>query len=102
MEFEKVIKERYSCRKFLNKEVEEDKLMAVLQAGRIAPTAKNRQPFKIYVLNRDTYADHKILHNIHLYNKSYKEKSLNPSKPSVVYNRLKSHRKRRVENQGKR
>jgi nitroreductase len=54
MEFEKVIKERYSCRKFLNKEVEEDKLMAVLQAGRIAPTAKNRQPFKIYVLNRDT------------------------------------------------
>lgn len=54
MEFEKVIKERYSCRKFLETPVEEDKLMAILEAGRLAPTAKNRQPFKIYVLNRDT------------------------------------------------
>ena len=64
---------------------------------------KGNKSFDIfYVLNRDTYDDHKILHNIHLYSKSYKEKSLNPSKPSVVYNPLRSHRKRHVENQGKR
>ena len=50
MEFEKVIKERFSVRKYQAKEVEEEKLLKVLEAGRIAPTAKNKQPQRIYVL----------------------------------------------------
>lgn len=50
MEFDKVIRERKSTRLFSNKEVEEEKLNKILEAGRLAPTAKNVQPFKIYVI----------------------------------------------------
>ena len=50
MEFDKVIKERKATRKFSDKKVEREKLDKILEAGRIAPTAKNLQPFKIYVV----------------------------------------------------
>ena len=50
MEFYEVIKSRYSCRKFADKPVEPDKLERILEAGRLAPTAKNVQPFKIWVI----------------------------------------------------
>ena len=53
MEFEKVIEERQSTRKFSDKRVEKDKLDKILNAGRIAPTAKNAQPFKIYVIESE-------------------------------------------------
>lgn len=50
MEFEQVIKERYSVRKYQEKDIEEEKITKILEAGRLAPTAKNRQPQRIYVL----------------------------------------------------
>ncbi len=50
MDFDEVIKNRYSCKSFSDKEVEKDKLMKVLEAGRIAPTAKNLEPQKVYVI----------------------------------------------------
>ena len=50
MEFESVIRERQATRKFSNKIVEKEKLDNILEAGRIAPTAKNIQPIKIYVV----------------------------------------------------
>ena len=50
MSFQDLIKERYSCRKYSTKEVEKEKLDAILQAGNVAPTAKNLQPQRIYVL----------------------------------------------------
>ena len=50
MEFEKVIKERFSTRKFSDKKVEKGKLAKILEAARLAPTAKNLQAFKIYVV----------------------------------------------------
>ena len=50
MEYEKVIRERKSTRLFSNKEVEQEKIDKILEAGRLAPTAKNIQPFKIYVV----------------------------------------------------
>ena len=50
MEFDKVIRERCATRKFSSVEVEEEKLNKILEAGRIAPTAKNLQPVKIYVI----------------------------------------------------
>ena len=50
MEFESVIRERQATRKFSNKEIEKEKLEKILEAGRIAPTAKNLQPIKIYVV----------------------------------------------------
>ena len=50
MEFKEVIKARYSCKKYSDKPVEKEKLEAVLEAGRLAPTAKNLQEQHIYVL----------------------------------------------------
>ena len=49
MEFTDVIKNRYSCKKFAVKPVAKELLEAVLQAGRLAPTAKNLQEQRIYV-----------------------------------------------------
>ena len=50
MEFKEVISRRYSCKKFSEKQVEKEALDAILNAGRVAPTAKNLQEQHIYVL----------------------------------------------------
>ena len=50
MELEKVIKERFSTRMFKTKTLEKEKIEKILEAGRLAPTAKNNQPQKIYVV----------------------------------------------------
>ena len=50
MKFEKLIKERYSCRKFKGKAVEQEKIDKILEAGLVAPTACNLQPQRILVL----------------------------------------------------
>lgn len=53
MEFEKVVKERMSTRKFQDKRVPEETLKKILEIGRLAPTAKNLQPQKIYVIQSE-------------------------------------------------
>ncbi len=50
MEFKEVVKNRYSCKKYSDRAVEPEKLAAILEAGRLAPTAKNLQEQHIYVL----------------------------------------------------
>ena len=50
MEFKDVIRNRYSCKKYADKQVESEKLTAILEAGRLAPTAKNLHEQHIYVL----------------------------------------------------
>ena len=50
MEFKEVIKKRYSCKKYSDRQVEKEKLTAILEAGRVAPTAKNLQEQHVYVL----------------------------------------------------
>jgi nitroreductase len=50
MEFKEVIKKRYSCKKYSSRQVEQEKLEAILEAGRLAPTAKNLQEQHVYVL----------------------------------------------------
>ena len=50
MEFDKVIRERKATRMFSSKKIEKDKLDKILEAGKLAPTAKNLQPIKIYVV----------------------------------------------------
>jgi len=50
MEFEKVIRERTAIRKFKSDPIKKEELDSILEAGRIAPTAKNIQPQKIYVV----------------------------------------------------
>lgn len=50
MDFLSLAAERYSVRAFSDRPVEEEKLQKVLESGRLAPTAKNNQPQRIYVL----------------------------------------------------
>lgn len=50
MEFAEVVKNRYSCKKYDGKQISTEQLDAVLQAGRLAPTAKNLQGQRIYVV----------------------------------------------------
>lgn len=49
MEFTQVINNRFSCKKYDGRPVERDALQAILEAGRVAPTAKNLQEQRIYV-----------------------------------------------------
>lgn len=53
MEFNDVIRQRFSCRKFSEKQVEKEKLNAILEAGRLAPTAKNFQEQHVYVIQSE-------------------------------------------------
>ena len=50
MDFLELARERYSCRNFSTKEVEKEKIEKVLEAGRLAPTARNFQPQRMLVL----------------------------------------------------
>lgn len=50
MEFDKVIKERYSTRSFKDELISDELIKKILEAGNLAPTAKNNQPQKIYVV----------------------------------------------------
>lgn len=54
MEFLDLVKKRRSCRAFTNEVIAEDKLMRILEAGRLAPTACNFQPLKLHVLSGDS------------------------------------------------
>ena len=53
MEFKEVIKNRYSCKKYDSKKVSKEQLEAILEAGRLAPTAKNLQEQHIYVVESE-------------------------------------------------
>lgn len=50
MDFKTVIANRYSCKGYSNRPLEQTALDAILQAGRLAPTAKNLQEQHIYVI----------------------------------------------------
>lgn len=51
MEFSELIQKRYSVRAYQSTPVEEAKLQQVLEAANLAPTAANRQPFRIVVIH---------------------------------------------------
>ena len=50
MEFLELAKKRYSERRFSKRQVEGSKIAKILEAGRLAPTAHNLQPQRIYVI----------------------------------------------------
>ena len=50
MDFEKLSAARYSLRKFDSRPVEQEKLALILEAGRNAPTAHNKQPQRMFVI----------------------------------------------------
>ena len=53
MEFKEVVKNRFSCKKYSGRKLEPEKLAAILEAGRLAPTAKNLQEQHVYVIQSD-------------------------------------------------
>ena len=50
MQFIELATKRYSVRSYKAEPVEDDKLQSVLQAARLAPTAANRQAFRLIVI----------------------------------------------------
>ena len=51
MNFLELAKARYSVRSFKDIPIEPEKLDMIIEAGRVAPSACNKQPQKIYVVN---------------------------------------------------
>lgn len=53
MEFDQVIQNRRSIRKFHQQAVETEKITAILDCARLCQSAKNRQPWRFMVLTED-------------------------------------------------
>jgi nitroreductase len=53
MEFTEVIQNRYSCKSYRGEQIAKEQLDAILEAGRVAPTAKNLQEQHIYVIQSE-------------------------------------------------
>jgi nitroreductase len=49
MDFSELINKRYSVRAYKSDLIEEEKILKVLNAAKLAPTASNKQPFKVIV-----------------------------------------------------
>ena len=50
MDFLELARSRYSCKKFDSRQISKEQLDSILEAGRLAPTAKNLQEQHIYVV----------------------------------------------------
>lgn len=61
-EFQKLALERFSCRKFSDASVDNALIEKVLKIALAAPTAVNKQPFRIWVLSGDV-AQRFVEHN---------------------------------------
>ncbi len=53
MELIEIAKKRYSVRSYQSTKVEKDKLLKILEAGRVAPTAANLQPQRLIVVQEE-------------------------------------------------
>ncbi len=51
MEYSELIAARYSVRAYRSDPVEDEKLQAILESARLAPTAANRQPIQLVVMH---------------------------------------------------
>lgn len=54
MDFLELVELRQSDRKFIKREIEEEKLQNCLEAGRLAPSASNSQPWTFVVVKEET------------------------------------------------
>lgn len=50
MEFNELIRDRFSCRALSDREIPHDVLGRIFEAARLAPTAVNKQPFKVWAI----------------------------------------------------
>lgn len=66
MEFNDVLNRRYSCRAFAAQEVEQEKVDRILEAGRMAPTAVNKQPVHIWAVSRPETLEAIVRHQFFL------------------------------------
>ena len=57
MDFLELVQSRYSVRAYKSDPVEDEKLQTVLEAARLAPTAANRQPFRILVVRTEGHRE---------------------------------------------
>ena len=53
MEFNDVIKNRYSVRKYTDEKVSQELIEEILEIGRLAPSGNNNQPTVVYVLDEE-------------------------------------------------
>jgi nitroreductase len=53
MSFTELAQNRYSVRKFSDKQVEQEKIDEIIKSAILSPTATNSQPFKVWVLKSD-------------------------------------------------
>lgn len=51
MELQQVIENRHSIRSFKSTNVSDEDVLALIEAARLAPSAKNRQPWKFFIAN---------------------------------------------------
>ncbi len=61
--FMRILQSRYSCHSFSKYPVSEAKLNMILEAGRLAPSAKNLQPTRIWVVKSEEALEH--LRSVH-------------------------------------
>jgi len=54
MDLYKAIKTRRSVRKFRSEAIPKEKILRILEAANLAPTASNRQPWNILIINRSS------------------------------------------------
>lgn len=52
MEFLELAKSRFSARSYENKEIEKEKMGKIMEVIKAAPTAKNNQPFIVYIIKK--------------------------------------------------
>ncbi|MBN1465008.1 nitroreductase family protein [candidate division KSB1 bacterium] len=57
MDFCELAYRRYSVRAYKSDPIEDEKLHHILAAARLAPTAANRQPFRLYVIETARHAE---------------------------------------------
>lgn len=53
MEFKKLAKKRYSCRDLKSEKIDQDIINTIIETAIAAPTAVNRQAFKIFILDSE-------------------------------------------------
>ena len=62
MEFKELAAKRYSCRKFSDRKVDRSLMMQIIETANRAPTAVNKQPFRIFWMESD--AAKEALHKV--------------------------------------
>lgn len=71
MEFDKVINSRKTIRKYIKKNISDSDIESILQSAMLAPSAKNRQPWRFYILD-NTQKD-KITSMMYKWDKTHRD-----------------------------